>query len=442
MKIAIIGYGVEGKSAEKYYQAQHANITICDVRTSLETPANTTAKLGENYLEDLDGFDLIVRSPGVNPNLILAKNPRVKAKITTLVNEFLKISPTKNIIGITGTKGKGTTTTLIAKMLEAAGKQVFTGGNIGLPPFEFLSALAPESWVVLELSSFQLYDLTRSPHIAVCLMIAPEHLDWHSDMADYTNAKAQLFSHQTPDDIAIFLANNPYSKSITDHSPGTKLPYFASPGAHIEAGQIVIDGHTICSTDDLKLLGKHNWQNACAAVTAVWQATQEVQPIRAVLTSFSGLEHRLELVREVDGVKYYDDSFGTTPETTIVAIDAFTQPKVLILGGSDKGTKFDELAATIKNADIRQVILIGNTTNSAFPTVTHKIEAALRAQGITNLISLVKPNGPSMTEIIATAQKTAHPGDVVLLSCACASFDMFKNYQDRGNQFKAGVNVL
>ncbi len=440
--VALIGYGVEGQSSLKYWQTKGAEITICDARPTLDAPEGVSTQLGPDYLKNLDRFDIIMRTAGLNPNLILAENPRVKPKITTLINEFLRICPTKNVIAITGTKGKGTTTTLIAKMLEATDKTVFVGGNIGVSPFDFLDKLTPNSWVVLELSSFQLYDVQHSAHIAVCLMIVPEHLNWHTDMADYVNAKAQLFVHQTKDDIAIYFADNADSKHIAEHSPGAKISYFAEPGAHLENDAIVIDGQQICATADVKLLGAHNLQNACAATTAVWQVASDAKAIRSVLTTFAGLEHHIEFVRTHGKIDYYDDAFGTTPETTIVAIEALPQPKVLILGGGSKNSNYDELARVIKANDIRRVVLIGNTTNPDHICATPDIEAALRAQGVAHVTSLVRPGGCTMAEIVETARAAAKPGDAVLLSAACTSFDMFANYKERGKQFQAAVKAL
>jgi len=430
MRVAIVGYGVEGKSAAKYWRARGADITICDQNATLETDG-FRAQLGDGYLQDLDRFNLIVRTAGMNPEIILRSNPNVGPKMTTLMNEFLRVCPTKNVIGITGTKGKGTTTTLVTRMLKAAGKEVFWGGNIGVPPFDFLRDLTPESWVILELSSFQLYDVRHSPHIGVCLMVVPEHLNWHRDMGDYLQAKAQLFKHQTRRDIAIYFADNELSHQIASQSPGKKIPYFASPGAYVQDGFITIDDQQICHVDEVKLLGEFNWQNACAAVTAVWQVIKDTNAIKAVLTTFSGLPHRLELIREVGGVGYYDDSFGTTPETAIAAIEAFKRPKVLILGGSDKGVSFKGLAHAIASDEtVRHVVLIGETASA--------IEEALRAEGFENF-SL---GGAAMRVIVKAAQAQASKGDVVLLSPGCASFGLFKNYKDRGEQFKLAVGAL
>jgi len=442
MNIAIIGYGIEGRAALTYYEKTGANITVCDQNTDISLPKNVGRQLGPEYLKNLDRFDIVFRSAGIPPSVILAENPHIAPKITSTINEFLRVCPTKNVIGVTGTKGKGTTSTLIAKMLEAAGKDIHLGGNIGISAFDLLPHLTANSWVVLELSSFQLIDLRRSPHIAVCLMMTPEHLNWHADMAEYTAAKSNLFKNQIANDIAIYFAYNELSRQIASVGAGTKIPYFRTPGAEVVDGSITIDSKIICTTNELKLLGAHNWQNACAAVTAVWQITQDIDAMRSVLTTFSGLEHRLELVRELDGVKFYDDSFATTPETVQVAIEAFAAPKVIILGGSDKGADFGKLAETVATSNVRRVILIGNPSSPNYNITAPAIEAALRAQNFDKITSLVRPGGPTMTEIVETAKSVARPGDVVLLSTGSASFDMFHDYKDRANQFKQAVLAL
>lgn len=204
MKIAILGFDIEGRASYEYFAAQGHDITIHDQKTDLQLPAGAVSVLGETYLDNLDRYDLLVRTAGLPPSRILEKNPSVEPKVTTHINEFMRACPTRNVIGVTGTKGKGTTSTLIAKMLEAAGLDVRLGGNIGVPPLSFLNKLSNDSWVVLELSSFQLIDLKTSPHIAVCLMVVPEHLDWHPDVDEYFSAKSQLFAHQTTNDAAIF----------------------------------------------------------------------------------------------------------------------------------------------------------------------------------------------------------------------------------------------
>ena len=431
MNIAIIGYGKQGQSAYEYWRDGN-EITICDEDRGLEVPPGARSQLGDSHLHGLDKFDLVVRSPIIHPKDIVAANSLdILQKVTTVTNEFFKVCPTKNIIGVTGTKGKGTTSTLIAKMLETDNKRVHLGGNIGIPPLDLLkNDIQSEDWVVLELANFQLADLHYSPHIAVCLMVVPEHLDWHADSDEYFNSKTQLFRYQTSDDIAVYYAANEVSERIAKTSPGWKIPYMEFPGSTVKDGVIMIDDKKVCDTNELKLLGRHNWQNACAAVTAVWKITQNLEAIRSVLTTFTGLEHRLELVRELDGVRYYNDSFGTTPETAIVAIQAFNEPKVVILGGSDKDASYEELAKVVAGSNIRKVLLIGEQAA--------RIKAALAGAGFTNTID----GGKTIGEIVAAARAEAQSGNVVLFSTACASFDMFKNYEDRGRQFKAAVRAL
>lgn len=439
MNVAIIGFATEGRASASYFHRLGHEVTVCDIDPSLDVPKEYASQLGDDYLLKLDKFDVVVRSAGIKPSTILAKNPGISEKITTAIDAFIAAAPTKNIIGITGTKGKGTTSTLTAKMLEASGKKVWLGGNIGLSPLSFIDKIKPSDWVVLELSSFQLSDIKHSPRIAVCLMVVPEHLNWHDDMEDYTAAKARLFAEQTSADIAIYFSENEQSTAIASNGRGQKIPYYASPGAWVNGNMITVAGEEICTTDELKLLGKHNWQNACAAVTAVWRALSPTKPyeiqntisaIRSVLTTFSGLEHRLELVRELGGVKYYDDSFGTTPETAIVAMEAFDQPKVVILGGSDKGASYDELARAVASNNVRTALLIGDQAEY--------IKKALESASYHDHT----PGGQNMSEIINTARNIAKPGDIVLLSTGCASFGMFQNYKDRGNQFKQVVLSL
>jgi len=439
MKVAILGFDSEGQASYDYFSARGDEITICDRDTSKQIPEGVASVLGDNYLDDLDRFDLLVRTAGMKPSAILDKNPDVAHKITSCVNEFFEACPTKNIIGVTGTKGKGTTSTLIANMLEASGKTVHIGGNIGIPALSLLPNISDDDWVVLELSSFQLIDIKSSPHIGVCLMVVPEHLDWHKDLEEYISAKEQLFARQGTADTAIYFYDNPISKRIASAGQGQKIAFYHSPGAEIINDNVIIDGHTICQVDELKLLGRHNWQNVCAAVTAVWYAcievcgpseTPDIEAMRSVLTTFSGLPYRLEFVRSLNNVAYYNDSFGTTPETAIVALQTFDQPKVIILGGSDKGADYTELAEAVADNNVRQVLLIGDQAK--------RIQTALDAVDFKDY----QAGGSTMTEIVDKAHEIAQPNDVVLLSTGCASFDMFSNYKDRGNQFSEAVSKL
>lgn len=430
MRVAILGFDLEGRASYDYYQAQAADITICDQNPAIVVPAGVPSQLGPDYLKNLDQFDILVRTAGLPPAKILEANPTVASKITSNTNEFLAHSATKNIIGVTGTKGKGTTSSLIYEMLKKAGKTAYLAGNIGVPALTLLPKVKADDWVVLELSSFQLSDLRLSPHISVCLMVVPEHLNWHEDFADYQNAKGNVFSHQGDQDIAIYFADSPIAAKLAESSPGQKLPFYKDPGAYVSGDRIMVGQTYVCSTKEIKLLGRHNWQNVCAAITAVWQVTKDINAIRDVLISFTGLVHRLEFVRTIDGVDYYDDSYGTTPETAIVAIQSFDQPKVLILGGSDKGATYGQLALAVIQGNVRAVIAIGD--------IGPKISHALQLVGFENIIK----GGNDMPTIVGQAKNAAKHGEVVLLSTASASFGLFKDYQDRGDQFKAAVKAL
>lgn len=433
MNVAILGYDTEGKTSYEYYKQLGAAITICDQKTELDTPDGVPTQLGEHYLDNLDRFDVLVRTAGLPPRRILEKNPNVAGKITSNVNEFLRVCPTSNVIGVTGTKGKGTTSTLIAKMLEAAGRRVFLGGNIGVPPLSFLHDVTEDSWVVLELSSFQLIDLQRSPHIGVCLMVVPEHLNWHEDMDEYTGAKAHLFEWQSSDDIAIYFADNELSKEIAGAGAGHKLPFYRSPGAFVNGNMITMNGAALCTTDELKLLGAHNWQNVCAAVTAAWLAgVRNPEPLRQVLTTFTGLPHRLEKIRTLDGVTYYNDSFAATPDAAIAALKAIPGPKVMIMGGFDRMLPIDHLAKALANTqDLRTALFIGASAQ--------RLAEACQAVGFTNFTIV---DASTMPAIVAQARTVAQKDDAVVLSPGFASFDMFKNFEDRGEQYRAAVEAL
>lgn len=434
MNVAILGFGSQGASALEYWQKDNS-VTVCDKNETLELPESIARQLGENYLSGLDKFDLIIRSPSIRPSAIVsANNSDILAKVTTNTNEFMRICPTQNIIGVTGTKGKGTTTTLITRMLEAAGKRVHLGGNIGTPPLDMLKAgIQPDDYVVLELANFQLIDLTNSPHIAVCLMVEPEHLDWHADVDEYVLAKQQLFRWQVPNDTAIFYADNELSKTVVSVSSGLKMPYFASPGAVVSDNQIFIEDHLICKTNEIKLLGRHNWQNICAAVTCVWQVTQDVTAIGDAIRSLQGLPFRIEPRRVVSGVTFYNDSFATAPGATIAAINAITDPKILIMGGHDRGLPLEKLADELvrHSDDIRKIILIGASAE--------RLSKVLSAGGFSNFeINHAKDIGP----IVNSAQSYAKSGDAVLLSPGFASFGMFKNFEERGKAFNLAVDTL
>ena len=447
MNIAILGFGKQGRSALSYWGQPGNEITVCDANPT-DVPAGVNTKFGGDYLYDLHKYDLIIRSPGLHPQNIIDNNlehPEIMQRVTTVTNEFFKVCPAP-IIAVTGTKGKGTTSTLVAKFLEAAGHRVHLGGNIGIPPLDLLAnKITNSDWVVLELANFQTIDLNYSPHIAVCLMITAEHLDWHHDMYEYVSAKERLFAHQTSNNYAVYNSRNTYSEEIADSSKAHKLSYEVPPpeeepietnGAYVQGDHIYVQGHKICSIHDVKLVGRHNLENVCAALAATWTVIGNKPKIyKSVLKQFTGLEHRLETVAEIDGVKYINDSFGTTPETAIVAVKSFKQPKVLILGGSDKGAHFEELAREVVANNVKHVIGIGITGP--------KILSTIKAFDVDKKIALTQLDDQiKMPQIIEQAKKVAQKGDIVMLSPGCASFGMFKNYIDRGEQFKQVVQAL
>lgn len=451
MKIGIVGWGVEGQSAMRWFGPEHEYLIVNEhprddfppetdkvkVRflDSVKPPGITGSTPDISYLNGIDNCDKIVYSVTSYWNLKRAfgSDPSFWDKTTTVLHLFFENVKTKNIIGVTGSKGKGTTSTLIDLMLQQAGLKSYLGGNIGTSVLDFVNDVQPDDWVVLELSSFQLFYFPYSPHISVCLKIVPEHLDWHPNLEDYIEAKANIFRHQKPDDIAIYFADNRFSQQIAGYSPGKKVPYFAPPGGRVEERSKIVVGEDeaeVAQISEIKLLGEHNWENICAAVTAFWQVRPDAATAHQVLSSFSGLEHRLEFVKEVNGVKYYDDSFGTTPDTAITAIRAIKSPKVLILGGVDKGIPFDELADEIAKTRVNHVITIGSTGP--------KIAKLLADRGYKNVTQGLS----TMREIVKKAQEVAKPGDAVMLTPAGSSYDMFFDYKERGEQFKRAVRAL
>lgn len=427
MKIAIAGYGVEGKSNYDYFLRQGGHdITIVDERDHLDdVPDGAKTLLGENAFAKLTGFDMVVRTAGLAPRKITTDG-----KIWTGTNEFFAKCPAP-IIGVTGSKGKGTTSSLIASILRAAGKTVHLVGNIGQSALDALPTISTDDIVVYEMSSFQLWDIEKSPHIAVVLMIEPDHLDVHADFAEYVAAKGNIARFQTSDDIVVFYAHNPHSTTIAENSNAIKRPYPYETTAHVVGDEFWYDDQKLCSTDALNLPGDHNLDNACAAITAAWSYVQDGDVIAHGLSAFKGLDHRLKFVAEKSGVRYYDDSIATTPGSAIAALHAFSEPKVVILGGSSKGADFSSVAQAAAQADVRMLLLIGAEA-AAIESVVKPLDIPYRNLG----------ESVTMQTVVQVAAEVAKPGDVVALSPACASFGMFANYKDRGDQFIAAVNSL
>lgn len=431
MNIAILGYGVEGESIYKYYRAKYpdAVITAYDQNQQPKNVLPADVKF-VGGLKDFKGItaDIAVKTPAIPPWQV-----QVTGELTTMTREFLKTCPAP-VIGVTGTKGKGTTATFIKSMLDAAGKRAWLVGNIGIGAFDVLGRIEPTDIVVYELSSFQLWDIDVSPHMAVVLGIEPEHLDVHKDLADYVNAKANIAKYQSSGDFLVYRQGNQYAEQIRELSQAKAIAYPDEEAAHVREGKFYYGEQELCSVAAVKLPGMHNRDNACAAIDAVWPWVKDGNDIERGLTAFRGLPHRLKFVKAVNDVEYYDDSIATTPGSAIAALDSFEQPKLIIIGGSDKGANYDELVQKLVEVhdSLRRVILIGSEAS--------KIEQLLKAAGVARYTNLGV--NVTMEDIVKHAATSAEAGDVVLLSPACASFDMFKSYSDRGEQFIRAVENL
>jgi UDP-N-acetylmuramoylalanine--D-glutamate ligase len=427
-KVAIAGYGVEGEASYNYWNNLGAYITIFD---SSETPSRpipegVTAVLGPDAFDGIQGFDIVVRTASLRPDEIIADS-----KIWSATNEFFEKCPAP-IIGVTGTKGKGTTCSLIAEILSNDDKVVHLLGNIGVPALEVLPKITPDDIVVFELSSFQLWDLQKSPQTAVVLMIEPDHMDVHASMEEYVGAKANIAKYQDTDDVVIYHPDNRYALQIAEHSSARKKQYMKPSGAYIIGGQVVVGDVAVAKTEEVSLVGGHNLENVCAAITAAWEYTKNVTAIQYAIKDFKGLPHRLEFVRDMHGIEFYNDSYSSAPGATIAAIKSFTQPEILICGGFDRGLDYTSLAeAAAQQGNIKKILLIGQTKE--------KIAESLTKAGFSRYEVL---DSVDFTEIITHARDIAEQGDVVVLSPGCASFDMFKNFQERGEKFKEIVGSL
>lgn len=429
--IAILGFGTEGQDVWKYLTTRgYSNITICDRNTDCIVPETAKKQCGESYLQNLDQFEEVWRSPGIhylNPKIQCVKN-----KVTSVTKRFFKECPAP-IIGVTGTKGKGTTATLLHKMLISCGKVAHLAGNIGNSPLELLNTIQKTDTVVLELSSFQLQDLTQSPHGAIILMVTKEHLDVHHSEQEYVDAKKPLLQFQKNHDFAVI--NTMYPSHTEYLSMGFAQKFTINVQNHtknsgwVQDNQLYTDinGVTekLCKTTELQLLGEHNWQNALAASIAALQCGVPKNKIIEVLKTFSGLPHRLEKVGEKNGITFINDSFSTTPETTIAAIRAFSTPIFLVLGGSEKHSDYTDLIAEIrKSTHIKGIIFLGNI-------VAKRLKNELNIEENT----IHQYDADSLESMMQLVEKYGTPGDTVLLSPAAASFDLFENYKERGKAF-------
>ena len=425
MKIAIAGYGVEGQENFRYWSEKtEKDVTIVD-ENPVNAPEGVATIIGPDAFAQLQDFDMVIRTAGLAPRKIVTNG-----KIWSATNEFFEKCPA-TIIGVTGSKGKGTTASLIASILEQAGRKVWLVGNIGISSLSVLSQIQPDDIVVYELSSFQLWDAEKSPHVAVVLYIEQEHLDVHANMEEYVRAKMQITLHQNENDLLIYNGANHYASQIAEASAAKKIGYPSEEEAHVTDGWFYYGEQQLCLVETLSIVGAHNIDNALAAINAVWPFTQDDGAIKRGLFNFKGLPHRLSFVRTVNDVDYYDDSIATTPASAIAALQAFeNKHKVIILGGSSKGSDFSELAEELTRHNVF-VILIGDEAV--------RINTALQAVNFVHSTYLKDATAESFTRLAA---EHAEPGGVVLLSPAAASFGMFKNYADRGDQFIAAVNAL
>ncbi|MEI6378320.1 MAG: UDP-N-acetylmuramoyl-L-alanine--D-glutamate ligase [Candidatus Falkowbacteria bacterium] len=437
-RLAILGLGVENYWLVKWLAKHriHCHITICDQRsqeeladkfTELNKHDQVTWQLGREYNINLDRYDILFRSPGWPvscPGVQAGLKQNKKLILTSPMRLFFDVVPTKNIIGVTGTKGKGTTSSLIYAILKQAGKKCWLAGNIGVAPFSFIDKLTKDDFVVLELSSFQLEDLHASPHIAVLTNFSPEHLapadpnnpNFHPSLAHYWISKFNIAKWQRVSDI--FVVNEKLKSRL----------------AKWEAKFGVLKQRVACfGLSDLpsRLPGDHNRENIAAACEVARVLKLPPEAIIKAVAKFKGLEHRIEKVREVKGASYYDDSFATTPESAIIALKSFDKPIILLAGGADKGADFAGLAKEVVKRVKYAVLFDG--------AATPRLKKNLLAAGYSaSKIKIAK----SMDEAVALAAAQAKAGDIVLLSTACASFGMFRNYKERGSLFQEAVNKL
>lgn len=481
-RVALIGLGISNLAVARYLLRQGARITVCDQKTAAELGDRYLAlagavdwRLGPGYLDAIvpgpgrPGFDHIFLTPGMRKDFpeILAARER-GARLDSEMGLFFRKCPAP-IVGVTGSAGKTTTTTLIGLVLRETGRRVHVGGNIGQPLLEVLDAIGPEDLVVLELSSFQLQMLDQSPHVAVVLNLRPNHLDIHASLEEYAEAKRNILRFQRHGDVAVLNADDPVVSGWGHGAPGEVLAFsraqevargaFLRPaqavsshagtagrhggGVHPEA-RVVVRGVApllregeeaeVGKAGEIRLPGAHNVSNVLAALAAGAACGAPLDRAWAAVCAFRGVEHRLELVREVGGVRYYNDSIATAPDRTEAALDSFGEPIVLIAGGYDKKIPFEGLAERVLDR-VKSLVLLGATAPQIERAV---LEAAARRGVEPPAIARAR----DLAEAVALAAARAVPGDVVLLSPACASYDMFANYQERGRRFKEIVARL
>ena len=444
-RVAVIGIGVSNQPLLALLLEAGIDVTACDKKDHAALGAmgdnlekmGCKLQLGEHYLEGLDQ-DVIFRTPGLHPRFLEEARARGSV-ITSEMEVFFDICPCP-ILAVTGSDGKTTTTSIIARLLEAAGHTVHLGGNIGHPLLAEADSIQPTEWAVVELSSFQLLTMKKSPHIAVLTNLAPNHLDVHTDMAEYVEAKANLLAYQSPSGRAVCNWDNQITKELSARTDA-KVSYFTrvldglpSIGCYLKEGTIWYRDEKadrpVLPLSEILLPGDHNVENYMAAICAV-QGLVPDETIRSFARSFGGVEHRIELVRERHGVRWYNDSIASSPSRTIAGLRSFPEKVILIAGGKDKGIGYEALGPVV-NDHVKLLILCGATE-----AVIR--EAVVTAENYHGLEILTAEDYPAAVRL---ADERSGEGDVVILSPASTSFDRFKNFEERGRVFKDLVNGL
>lgn len=442
-RVAVIGIGVSNTPLIRMLLSAGINVTACDknsrdglgeISEELER-LGAHLQLGENYLAGLDQ-DVIFRTPGLRPDVPALEAARERgAEITSEMEVFFRVCPCK-IIAVTGSDGKTTTTTIISELLKAAGYNVHVGGNIGRPLLPDAASMNSSDVAVLELSSFQLMTMNQSPNIAVVTNVSPNHLDVHKSMDEYIAAKENVFAHQSSQGLAVFNYDNDITRAFAEKASG-RCVYFSRRnelchGVYVKDNAIWSGERKVLSLEDILIPGVHNVENYMAAIAAVESMVSD-GVIRKVAQTFGGVEHRIELVRTLNGVRYYNDSIASSPTRTIAGLRSFKEKVILIAGGYDKKIPFDVLGTEIIE-HVKVLVLTGTTA----PKIRAAVEAVPDYAG-TNPEIL---EFDDFRQAVLAAHNAAQPGDVVILSPACASFDKFKNFMLRGEAFKKIINEL
>ena len=443
-KINVIGAGVSNTPLIKMLVKYGACVTVCDKKENLGTfgdellSLGVKLSLGAGYLDELDG-EIIFRSPGIRPDIPeFLKAQEKGAQITSEMEVFFDLCPCK-IIAVTGSDGKTTTTTLISEFLKEAGYKVHIGGNIGKPLLPEIADIKDTDMVVLELSSFQLFTIRKSPHIAVITNLEPNHLNWHIDYQEYIDAKKNIMLHQGENDILVTNAANPDSIEVEKEAKGISRTFSRKVDCMccLKGEKITYKGEEILDMNDIVLPGLHNVENYMTAICATYDLVNK-DVIRKVATTFEGVKHRIEFVREVDGVKFYNDSIASSPSRAIAGLNSFDKKIIMIAGGLDKKVPYDVLGPIICEK-VKTLVLLGNgAPDAAAPQIKKAVENCKEFEN--SGIEIFETS--RIEDAVATAKSRAKDGDIVMLCPAATSFDMFTNFEERGNKFKDLVNKL